>query len=785
MTAEELKNVAIYSADKYYNYLNDNGKGRSTTRVSKILVKGNEVLLYVSSAFSRYGLDGCIFHINANDYTAHQLGLSDYDIDLGCLRLFPKPEYLLLFHDLLPSQITIDSDLTFLVRRVRDWYEKNGSLLHLPHIAPSVPIPDKSDLSGGSASDEQYAAVCGALSSPFSYVWGAPGTGKTRFVLANCVLSYVRQNKKVVLLAPTNNAVDQMLSGVLEVLRANSIPDHFSFRYGLPTRAFCAKYPAVCETKSFNNYKKHLEKQVESITTRLQTYDRISFLQSVSDASAPLPALLQDCKDLSSQKKPLNDKLKQINDEILRNENEIKRVQRLISYFDIWKKSFPGLTCRFFRPRYYATLLSNQERDESTLISLVSKSSSLRSDKASIISALSDLTEKIESSESSFYSSLDSLNSLLRSNNLPYSLQSASSVLRSSNVSSSDLQYFQKQIDHAIFLCQQELDAQKLGISSPDLLRQKLQECQSRLDHLNESFSRRMNDVLVHAMTIDRFINKTADSLSSLDKISHIFLDESAYTSLARGMTLLAYDLPVTLLGDHAQLPPICEMKQEQHPAKPFCDPAYLWSQSIIYAETMFSCIPEELCADCLSPTFSSLKIFPLTVTYRFGSSLSDILSRFCYSTYGLSSAPGRHVNLYFVDCPRLHGDDPLVSSSEVSAASSIASSLDASKTEYAILTPYRKQRDALTSALKTAAKSDRILTIHASQGREFHTVIVSIVDTFCPYFCNSDTSHGLSVLNTAISRVKKNLVLLADYDAWDCMPSQMVYHLLRASSPL
>lgn len=66
----------------------------------------------------------------------------------------------------------------------------------------------------------------GVLSSPFSHVWGAPGTGKTRYVLANRVLA-ICENKKIILVAFTNNALEQVLSGVLEVLFSEKISPSF------------------------------------------------------------------------------------------------------------------------------------------------------------------------------------------------------------------------------------------------------------------------------------------------------------------------------------------------------------------------------------------------------------------------------------------------------------------------------------------------------------------------------------------------------------------------------
>ena len=64
---------------------------------------------------------------------------------------------------------------------------------------------------------------------------------------------------------------------------------------------------------------------------------------------------------------------------------------------------------------------------------------------------------------------------------------------------------------------------------------------------------------------------------------------------------------------------------------------------------------------------------------------------------------------------------------------------------------------------------TDNILTVHASQGREWETVILSVVDSSDRdiFFTNSEITQGLHTINTAISRVKKNLVIVCDTDYW------------------
>ena len=103
------------------------------------------------------------------------------------------------------------------------------------------------------------------------------------------------------------------------------------------------------------------------------------------------------------------------------------------------------------------------------------------------------------------------------------------------------------------------------------------------------------------------------------------------------------------------------------------------------------------------------------------------------------------------------------------------------------ILTPYRLQLTELTKAFPNARKNERVLTVHASQGREWDTVLLSVVDTNRMWYCNSrlPKSKGLQVVNTAVSRARKRLVLVCDYDYWVSQPGQLIGQLVQSAKRL
>ena len=72
-------------------------------------------------------------------------------------------------------------------------------------------------------------------------------------------------------------------------------------------------------------------------------------------------------------------------------------------------------------------------------------------------------------------------------------------------------------------------------------------------------------------------------------EFAHIFLDEAGYTSLIKALTLFINDCPITFLGDHKQLTPICQMNFNEM-KKGENKSVVLWEQSAIYIHDIFNC---------------------------------------------------------------------------------------------------------------------------------------------------------------------------------------------------
>ena len=168
--------------------------------------------------------------------------------------------------------VFLESDLTFLVKRVKSWYEKYGKQVELPSVRPFCRLDPQNPIA---LSDNQYDCAALAMSSPLTYIWGAPGTGKTKHVLASCVLSYIRAGKKVILVAPTNNALEQSLFGLLRALSKEGGVDPAGkvIRLGVPGDAFRTVWPIVCEDGAMNWMKMEITEKISHLQYRNNLID--------------------------------------------------------------------------------------------------------------------------------------------------------------------------------------------------------------------------------------------------------------------------------------------------------------------------------------------------------------------------------------------------------------------------------------------------------------------------------------------------------------------------------
>jgi hypothetical protein len=295
-----------------------------------------------------------------------------------------------------------------------------------------------------------------------------------------------------------------------------------------------------------------------------------------------------------------------------------------------------------------------------------------------------------------------------------------------------------------------------------------------------------MKNTNVTACTLDYHIG----NLTKLD-VQHIFLDEAGYANMIKALTLFEHDTPVSFLGDHKQLPPVCELNDFSIEKEKEFQNVFLWAQSAVYIDTLFSQSRDDILRQYITNTATDAGYISktmLNVTYRFGTNLAAILGKYIYLADFSSVNPDGNTKILYINAPKHEEAKSRISITEVMILKNLVSFLRwQNSNDYVILTPYIKQVKLLGRYLPQERNDMKILTVHGSQGREWDTVLLSVVDTHDKWFVDSANKRakGLNLLNTAVSRAKKQLVIVCDTHYWKAQRGQLLTDLINAGEEL
>lgn len=809
MDSAALQQLAVKSANDYFSYLDERNRGRVEIGVKDARPSGECFLLLPMRRLAT--TDGLVFSLEGREYPAGAIRIESYDPEKNRLLLYLKPEQQAAFSACQPENILLISDLKFLITRYMRWMKAYGGHIRFNHSAPPFPF-SCSFVPGRTPSPDQLQALQVAFTSPLSYIWGAPGTGKTQIVLAYGLLDYFRQERKVLLLAPTNNAVEQGLSGFLTLLQASlDNPEDFAeaagrvLRLGNPSADFSRKYPRCCEVSGITAQISSLRNKVKNIEDCLTLRDFQVKAHLLKDDLIPAVDALALSANLLVEARVFERSIFTVIDSLKR---------QVSSQYD----SLHGFEARL-------AALQEKEASLSGRIESVIKTPAAdrrHKDIQYCIDCIDNLKQKISQLEDAILEKRQELG-LFESRIRAEKDAFVTSVedLRSKVVGIPKLTYLFKQLSpDNIFNIQSELCSLQKAADAycsrkAHLAEEFEQTSSARLNEMRSEALRqikalgqdstiaRIKDALVVGCTIDCFLNHFTvyngqcayeecvrfgtgePPLYEYYPFYHAFLDEAGYCSLAKVMPLLCFSTPVTLLGDHMQLPPVCEASDEEIQTQAW-ESIGLWAQSAIYLEDLFSLDLRGLVSKYLENTpavFDTLKRSDLTITYRFDYSLAQILDRHLYRI-GFTGMPDKApISIRYIDVPCPPGGKKRSNPGEARA---ICNSLNLFGEDFAILTPYRNQAGTIRTLLPPQRR-DTVFTVHASQGREWDTVVLSVTDTSNMWFTDSQnpTSRGDKLMNTAISRTKKTLVLVCDTAFWHTQPDQLIYSLLEIAKPL
>ncbi len=794
MNEKDFTKSVICGADALLNMMNQNpAKYMKTARLSRPPYRLN-----IAPGLYRLHLDDYV-RDGAEVYDGEQR-ISDVEIRKLCMKkgekyadVFVPEKVITAFESADWKRMSLRTDMRFLIERMRDFYSKHTILFDPP---PPDSVPDGAFSLEHPLSEQQRQAVDAALSNPVTYVWGAPGTGKTQAVLATCLLRYIAAKRRVLLLAPTNNAVEQSLLAILPILQKNGIPLTDVYRLGTASVEFSARFPEVVGDRSLEQRSEELAEQTGKLTAELEhvrsheadvaaATKRVVELvpvQAFLDVQLPrLTAAISAASEAQRNRSAANEQLAQCQIRFDRaNEAFSQREALILQYRNSIAEN--RKRCRKIR-------LLPWKRSE--YIRLQQQTKQLDEQVQAVLLTLSPLLEERDATKAE----LELAQKAERAACLELERKRKEETAIRSEISSRCAQIGMR--------CPEDAAPEETRSAFSDFCSQAKQSCEALIQEklrdpaeiereLSEIHSQRkalgstskleqFQNALVVAATFDTAVGHLPKPENAAP-YSHVLIDEAGYASLARGMTAFACGCPVSFFGDHFQLPPICEMNTKE--IKEEHSEVALWAIPVVaYSDLVQQRLPRLISLlDRPDYTFDRLKYIRLLKTYRFGTKLARILDAHVYHTSGRFEGVGQTSFEILV----LHGSKRPTDRKREPAAEALAirDYLQKERPEegsYTILAPYHMQIERLKKLMQ--GERGNILTVHRAQGMEWDTVILSVCDTKDAYFVNSGFTVGKCVLNTAISRAKKRLVIVCDTDFWGSERKQLISELIAQST--
>lgn len=725
MNVEDLKSKCIEASKFYYDYLEQKNRGIERINItSKNLINRENDTWELHIGKKLFNLDCIKIHNRQYDeyYDLADFSIKEYDADNKLLII--KFTTQTKFGDTPANNLEIISDLKFLIKNVENWYTDNGQKIHFDGGTNTCENKAECDSCPLPLNTDQLKAVKNIFRNKYNYVWGPPGTGKTRHALSAAVLYYLRKdNPKIGIFAPTNNALEQVLSSIIEHLDGLGVSRKKLLRIGGPSRKYAEEYPETCEIQGLTEKLEEIKKLIENIKDVME-YRRG---QHVSNSVFAIQNDIKKISDLNAQLGPLlvsKSKKQKVLKLVLKESNSL--IRRLKRALDIESEDNQPFINHIEKEIFHT-------ENEVAQINVKIEQSFLR------IKNLETHSEKIKRT-------IQTIN-----------IQNYSKVTGQLDSTSKETNDYLKRKE-ALSRSYSECNDEELN----DL---KIEYEKNYKNLESTKIEERIKNCSIIGMTLDAYIGRFSDTQINF---SNIFLDEAGYAPLIKALTLFSNKCGITFLGDHKQLPPVCEFDNVNTIPGLY---RLLWSKPSIFAETILN-YDEEDClniadnTDC--PEFKYTKKSILIESHRFGANLSDLLDKLIYNI-GYKSALDDDVDLYFIDAPNPNIRDGRKNENECERIHNILDGdIDG---DYCILTPYKHQVSLLQRSLQRARQEERISTIHKSQGREWDTVILSVVDgsTITPWFTDSNhsISQGLYILNTAISRARKKLIIVCDATYW------------------
>ncbi|GJL61677.1 MAG: hypothetical protein NPIRA04_03310 [Nitrospirales bacterium] len=573
----------------------------------------------------------------------------------------------------------------------------------------------------------QREAYRRALTDDLLFLWGPPGTGKTR-VIGQILQSALHRGLRVLLCSTTNAAVDHALDGVLENLQE----DHADtiLRVGTPSADASPRIHSVTLTEQLHERAAPLREKYTQLQTIVTTID--TEIEELRKELEQVNEREQHSRQISA---------------LMRDRNRIDRsltdvqnqIQRITAQRGLLQKKLPAIFSwtNWLWPRRRKNLLKAIATHNQTLQSLHSKARTL-------LKAFSTLEDQLAKAQRQEYD-------------------------RAAEGLCDD----QRRSTFEIYDALRQAEAQLTDIQAQlESLRMTLQGLERELVH----------DAQVVATTLTR---ASCFRLFESERFDMVIVDEASLASLpALFATLCLATEHVVLVGDFLQNPPIARNTSSpsaQWLTQSIYDLAEIQNHHdprVVALSTQYRMHPD---IGDLAGTLYRQRGLPFHS--------ADFL--FDTREAVVSLPPFPHAPLAIVDttsaCPQIQRDErgsPRNLYHARIVLRLIAQTLlnqDPTSTPLtiAVMSPYRAQTTVLERCVKLHGWESNVHvgTIHQCQGQQFDVVIfdTTIINNLRQSFlCRTQsTSGGTRLLNVAMTRAKSKLILVGHARALTALPPE------------
>lgn len=821
---ESVVKAVVDSTTRYFTFLSEHKLGVQTFPAHNIRSQNEQLSLFGDTSWRSYR---CALPLHLTIHPDSSAKLTPYpepgqEIEIRILDYDPRTGRtdLAAKKDVPWNEGDITIDFRWLVQRCLEWYQKNGkNISHIKNIEPKALDTTNAFESTPGLSSEQLFAIRTILTTGLSYVWGPPGTGKTKWVLAKAVRYCVDRNQRILILASTNLSVDNALMAILE---EGGIPKEKVIRIGIPSlKRFKDEYAECCESRAFQREIQQITSQIRIIEDDINAIEKQKTLQlEVNKTATELENTLHALDSRQNDVAQIDKQICDLRPKVALCLEELNSCTRDISSKsqELLLLSFPELlsdveqlehdqtqTIREIAAKnndlsnlgFFARLFTGQKDilekglfDRKTHLRSVEATLESKRKKRDIISPkVGELLSEISKLKSAHdqlnddFTSSSQIMSKLEADCLFYKTQTSQLLTSIEELKKHDMKVHEELLQVGSFYTFGDINLE---------LTSRQQE-KTRLTELMQKFTQDLSEKSVLGMTLDGFMGLT---LNTSIKIDRIFIDEAPYAALAKVIPLLSLHCPIAMLGDHRQLPPVCECGDDAAVCA-------FWAKAAIFLEDAFRCGDDwKSLNEQEHPQFELTKHCKLTESYRFGESLASVLRNHIYQgEIGLKGKANDDTLIQYVNCEpedrcgRQRRQNYVEADKIVEWLKNWWPQYQVDPPSIAVLTPYKNQiktiRDTIKDSFKHSELRDHleILNTHQAQGREWDWVLFSVSDTGNlrgnnPYFTNSNYSEGKKLLNTTISRVKQRLIIFLDMEYWKHRtPTSLLTELVNLES--